>query len=188
MIISVISPKGGVGKTTTTMHLAAALHDQGKHVHVLDLDPQGGALDWAERAELDGHPLNFPVTGTNSRRLDATDADVTIIDGPPGDPKALDAARDLADLVILPCRTTPADLTRIWDIRPALDGTAWGVLLTSVRAGTSAPQLVRDQLDEENVPRFASEIPLREDIALSHGTDAIPHPAYTALAHEIMEA
>ena len=188
MILSVLSPKGGVGKTTTSMHLAAAFSEHSKTVHVLDLDPQGGALDWAQRAKIDGHPLEFPVTGTNPRTLDTTDADITIIDGPPGDPKALDAARDLADLVILPCRPTPADLTRIWDIREALNATAWGVLLTSVRAGTSAPQLVRDQLDAEGVPRFASEIPLREDIALSHGTDAIPHPAYTALAHEIMEA
>jgi chromosome partitioning protein len=40
-IITVALPKGGTGKTTTTLNLGAALHEQGKHVLLVDIDPTG---------------------------------------------------------------------------------------------------------------------------------------------------
>jgi chromosome partitioning protein len=66
-IIAVANQKGGVGKTTTTVNLGAALAERGLRVLVIDLDPQGNASTGL---------------GLNIRELDATMYDVLLDDVP----------------------------------------------------------------------------------------------------------
>ena len=50
-VIAIVSQKGGVGKSTLAVHLAAEANSQGQRVLLLDLDPQGSAMEWASRRE-----------------------------------------------------------------------------------------------------------------------------------------
>lgn len=111
--ISVVNQKGGVGKTTLVVHLAAGLARHGGRVLLVDGDPQGSALDWS--AAREGEPL-FSVIGlpkpTLHKEIPALGAayDAVVIDGPP---RVNDVARSAilaADLVLIPVQPSPYDV------------------------------------------------------------------------------
>ncbi len=76
-ILAVANQKGGVGKTTTTVSLAAALAELGARVLIVDLDPQGNATTGLGLRAEEGEPSSYGVVVDDLALDDATrDTDV----------------------------------------------------------------------------------------------------------------
>jgi chromosome partitioning protein len=115
-VIAIVSQKGGVGKSTLAVHLATEAYAQGQRVLLLDLDPQGSAMEWASRRgdrPPDVSGAN-PASITKEIERARTDGyDLVLVDtAPHADHAALQAAR-AADLVAIPCRPSTFDIAAI---------------------------------------------------------------------------
>jgi chromosome partitioning protein len=115
-IIAVAGRKGGIGKSTITGNLAGEFEAMGRSVIVLDADPQHSLKAWADQGEGMLSRCVERVKGGNAEALRTKaqaaekEADVVLIDTPPGMLETAYQAALVADLVLLPCGPSPLDL------------------------------------------------------------------------------
>jgi chromosome partitioning protein len=117
-VVTVLSQKGGAGKSTLTMQLAGGLARSGRRVAIIDLDPQETAMRWAHAA-----PESVPFPARVMRleaapeqlhqiiKQAAREADLILLDCPPSiEHAATLAALQEADVALVPVVPSPADL------------------------------------------------------------------------------
>lgn len=113
-IYSLLSLKGGVGKTTSTMHLAMCAFDAGQPVTVIDADEERSALRWSTFTEL---PFKVVAAerdrlAQQAKRLEAA-GETVFIDTPPNSREILSRTAFVSSSVIVPLIPTGLDMDRM---------------------------------------------------------------------------
>jgi chromosome partitioning protein len=143
MFISCINQKGGTGKTTLALHVAAYLAVQGAKTLLIDADPQASTMAWAACRAQGGHPSlpNLTITAVSNGTITGQLSELrrtyqcVVIDGPPrGDAIARDVIMP-SDIVLVPTQLSGFD---VW-------------------AGDSIAQTIREL---QGVQQMASKRPL----------------------------
>lgn len=149
-VIAVVNQKGGAGKSTTVMSLAAIAAENSR-VLVVDIDPQQTATDWSGRAEDNGQPHAFEVVSESDpeilARVREADFDMVFVDTPGNieNVELLKAVMNHADFAIMPTEPAPAamkPLMNTYRAAVAPYGVDYRVVVT--RADSRAPADVTD--------------------------------------------
>jgi chromosome partitioning protein len=155
-VLSVLSEKGGSGKTTIATNLASAFHlVGGAETLLIDSDPQGTATDWGRVSDADTPvvvSVDRPSLGEDVPRLGER-FDVVIIDGAPRLREVMVSAVKASDLVLVPVRPSAAD---IWSAETIIEACrAYGVptrfVVSAQVVGTALAGSVQGALESFDV-------------------------------------
>ncbi|MEL7034848.1 MAG: ParA family protein [Cyanobacteria bacterium J06592_8] len=160
-ILTITNGKGGVGKTTTAVNLAAILSKRFSTL-LVDADPQHSAGWWIERGEMP-FELSYEAHPHLLEELKTKNVDLVVIDTPPTlQSSSLLSAIAIADFLVLPSQAAPMDLVALMEtikqtIAPA--NVAHRVLLTKVDPRSLGDALeAQKSLEETGIPVFRNFI------------------------------
>jgi chromosome partitioning protein len=176
MIISVISTKGGTGKSTIALNLAALLFSSKCRVLLIDADPQETIGQWGELTEQE-YPMILvePTPVIHEKiKLAVREFDMVIIDTPPSFREQMHSVIKSTDKVIIP--VSPG-LSDIWSTEKLLNlyrkeqaqrsGIDARLVISRIDKRTRLGRDFRPFLERLNVPIFKTEISQRTVIAES---------------------
>lgn len=186
MILALTGQKGGIGKSTTAVCLAALGVERGMRVLLVDADPQGTSRTWGEVANEAGLPTPTIVAmGATMHKPGqlpsiAEAYDLTVIDCPPRHGDIQRSALMIADVAILPCGPSAADawaLSSAIDVvneaRTLRDALKACIVITRKQGRTALGKGARNVLESSGLPVLTSELGYRiayqESLAAGRG-------------------
>jgi len=171
MNIVVSNVKGGVGKTTTSVYLAAAAVARGwSPVTLVDADRQASTAEWLEVSPIEGVDLvEAPSERTVNRAL-ASHGGLAVVDTPPGDERIVRAALQQADAVVVPTRAGGVEYSRVVATLEMIGNrTPHGVVICAARLGTNDLDEAVAWWTESGVPIWGV---IPERVGIAAGPDA----------------
>ncbi len=166
MNIVVSNVKGGVGKTTTAVYLAAVAVRRGRSPVVLvDSDPQASSAEWYDADPIEGVELvEGPSVRTVTKAMNQNDG-LVVVDTPPGEGTVVQAALSRADAVVIPTRAGGVEPNRVVaTLAMTPRNVPAGVVVCSARLGTNDLEETVDWWKELKVPVWGI-VPERVSIA-----------------------
>ncbi len=167
MIISFVNQKGGVGKTTTAINLAASLKRRNNTLLFIDADPQGSAMQWHavennNAFEIVHHPE--PVIKSDIREFSRS-YDYLLIDAPPAIGDITKSILSVTEIAIIPVSPSSLDiwsckgtLDLIEEIRPENPDIEVQLLINRKIPGTRVGREARASLDVFNTDVLQTEL------------------------------
>lgn len=122
MIIAIANSKGGVGKSTLSVHLAAWLHRRGHSIILADCDTQQSSSEWVREAEpnIKTVVLKDPDSVLNELPLLKQEAEFIIADGPGSNTETSRALLLRADMAIVPCKASMLEVRALAKVTEVL--------------------------------------------------------------------
>lgn len=183
MIITVANSKGGVGKSTLAVHLAAWLHEQGKRVTLADCDTQQSSSEWIREAipEIKAVRLDNPDVILNDLPVLAQEADFVVADGPGSQTETSRALLLRADMAIVPCKASMLEvralakatevLRQAQDIRGGVPHAI--IVLSMIGLHYRLTQNMKDAAAALNLPLASKSMILRQIYADAPGQGSV---------------
>ncbi|MGB5539510.1 MAG: ParA family partition ATPase [Gammaproteobacteria bacterium] len=160
-VIAVVGNKGGAGKTTLSVNLAAGLARQAGIV-VVDADPQGSSLQWRELADEQDSISAIAATDNLQAQITelAREFDYVVVDCPPSvHASQTISVLEVGDLALIPVQPSPVDLWATVHIERAIANARRTnpslrslLVINQLEIRTTLSRVVREALTEISLP------------------------------------